>query len=120
MKKIIWVVDDDQSFCDFMKIWLIKHFDVDISIFNTADEFLVAVRDCEYAPSLVLMDVRLEDENGLRLSKKVKKEHHEIPFIHLTNLEGSPIIEDDLIILNKPIDRLALVKEICNYVPERH
>ena len=120
MKKIVWVVDDDQSFCEFMDIWIKKHFDVTITTFNTANEFMSAVDNCEYAPSLVLMDVRLKDENGLRLSKKVKKEHSEIPFIHLTSLGGNPIIEEDLIILNKPIDRLALVKEISRYLPERN
>lgn len=108
----VWILDDDSSFLHYMKHWFQKSFHIDVKTFSKTSEFTDRIFHKKEMPDLIIMDVRLDDENGLRLAKKIHHDIGPIPIIHLTYLDGDPITEGEYIILSKPINNAHLIKAV--------
>lgn len=98
----IRIIDDDEAFLDFMKHWFQKNYGIQVTTYSNCNSFISNLEE-DSTIDLVLIDVRLKNENGLRLSKKVREINNHCKIIHLSSLDGSSIFEEDYIILNKPI-----------------
>ena len=83
MNHHILVVDDDPSLCDFIAYFLNRHgFQVTTVLDGSA---AVRVLD-EKSVHLVILDVILQDCNGLDLLFKIKQTHPRLPVLMLTGM----------------------------------
>lgn len=109
----IWILDDDPSFCTYMEKLIKKNIYSETKSFTKSQDFIDKIfHEKDAYPDLILMDIRLEDENGLRLAKRIHHNLGPIPIIHLTALSGEEILDGDVMILSKPVNTAHLLKAI--------
>lgn len=116
----IWVLDDDEDFLPLIDKWLIKNYDCEVKCFANVEDFDKELYLADIAPDLILMDIRLKDANGLRVANEVHSLFKDVPIIHLTALDGDPIIEDKYVILGKPIDDHLLKRSISQLIKKSY
>lgn len=76
----VHVVDDDPAVRDSLK-WLLESVGMAVSTYDSAQAFLAAsgqVAGC------VLLDVRLRDQSGLELHRRLKEQGFRLPIIFIT------------------------------------
>ncbi len=80
------IVEDSNFFRQLLKETLISRFpSMDILEAGSAEE---AIKDIEASPpDLVFIDIKLPGENGLELTKKIKRKYPDIPVIILTSYD---------------------------------
>jgi formate hydrogenlyase transcriptional activator len=78
---IVFVVDDDVSVRESMEL-LIRHEGWQPETFASAREFLDRPRSS--APNCLVLDISLQDLNGLELQKRIVAERAETPIIFIT------------------------------------
>lgn len=116
MRKQIWILDDDKDFCLFLKKIIEQNFDYNVKWFTSEREFEDIIFHENDIPSLILMDVRLNKENGLRFGNKIHEKLPNIPIIHLTALDGDDIRSEKYTILSKPVNKPLLLKTVSNFL----
>ncbi|GEM_PF-6274656 len=116
----VWVLDDDDDFLPLIEKWLHKNFECQVTCFDNVEEFDKELYVVDVAPDLILMDIRLKHANGLKLANEVHSLFKDVPIIHLTALDGDPIIEDKYVILGKPIDDHLLKRSIINIIKKSY
>ncbi|MFB3885091.1 MAG: response regulator transcription factor [Thermodesulfobacteriota bacterium] len=80
------VVEDNVSFRKYFKESLQNRFpSMVIEEAGDGDEVLQKVE--ELCPALIFMDIRLPGENGLQLTKRIKKKHSDIKIVILTTYD---------------------------------
>jgi DNA-binding NtrC family response regulator len=83
MKKSILVVDDEAGIRDLLKTYFSKH-GYDVSVAANAEE---AIRLTDELPlHLVILDILLDDQDGLELLAKLKLAHPNLPVIMMTGI----------------------------------
>jgi DNA-binding response OmpR family regulator len=83
MKQYLLVVDDEKQVRDLLALYFRKR-GYEVSTAATSSETLQAVRD--RAPDLVVLDIGLEEEDGLKLLGALKRGHPAIRVIMLTGM----------------------------------
>jgi CheY-like chemotaxis protein len=84
MKKFrILIVDDNDFFRQTLKTTLQVSFPT-IDIDEAADGGKALEKIDAFHPDLIFMDIQLPGENGLKLTKKIKLAHPNIPILILT------------------------------------
>ncbi len=80
------IVEDSNFFRQLLKETLLSKFpSMDIQEAGSAEE---AIKDIETSPpDLVFVDIKLPGENGLELTKKIKRKYPNIPVIILTSYD---------------------------------
>lgn len=116
----IWILDDDEDFLLLIDKWLKKNYDCEVTSFNTVESFDQELYRVNLVPDLILMDIRLKDANGLKVANEVHSLFQNVPIIHLTNLDGEPIIEEKYTILGKPINDKLLKSSISRLIKESY
>lgn len=106
-----WLIDDDENFLSFMRIWFRNNFNCELRTYTNSEQLYKDLKSLP-RPNLILIDIRLDDQNGLRISNDLHRMYPSIRFIHLSSLEGESIFEDDYTIIGKPIDSNILANEI--------
>ena len=80
MKPIVWIIDDEPGICISLSLALKK--DYEVSTFHTAAPALERMkRDrCD----VVLLDLKLQEEDGMEVLRQIKQEHPEVSVIMMT------------------------------------
>ncbi len=79
----ILIVEDNKIYLELFRNILRKAFpEIDIDVVTDGREVLHKVDD--FRPNLIFMDIHLEEENGIELTKKIKATHPNIAIIILT------------------------------------
>lgn len=105
MKKVILLVDDDESLSQFMKICIeesgssmelkqVTDTDKAIKYLNNTDEYSDKTKNPD--PAFMLLDLGLPKTSGLEFLKiiKSKKEYLKIPVVILTAMESDSTIKE--------------------------
>lgn len=97
-KKLILVVDDEAAICDYVEALVGDHFDV--SKAYDADAAKQSVK--ERVPDLILLDLRLQNHDGLELCRFFREspETRKVPVLIFSG-------QDDLEVLTEAFDRGA-------------
>ena len=84
MKKFRFlIVEDNDYYRKFLRDIFQKHFP-EIEIDEAADGREALQKVDSFFPDLIFMDIRLPDESGLEVTKKIKATHHDIHIVILT------------------------------------
>ena len=80
MKPIVWIIDDEQGICVSLSLALKK--DYQVSTFNSAAPALERMKSesCD----VVLLDLKLQEENGMEVLRQIKQEHPDVSVIMMT------------------------------------
>ena len=80
MKPIVWIIDDEQGICVSMSLALKK--DYQVSTFNSAAPALERMKteSCD----VVLLDLKLQEEDGMEVLRQIKQEHPDVSVIMMT------------------------------------
>jgi CheY-like chemotaxis protein len=82
----ILIVDDNAAFRESLKEMLIDRFPS--IVVHEASDGRETWRILEnLLPDLIFLDIRLPDENGLEITRKIKQQHRHIPIIIATNYD---------------------------------
>lgn len=84
MKPKILIVDDNSMLREIIRSVLKSNFPV-LRIFEAANGKEAFSQIHVHLPDLILMDIRLPGENGLKLTRKIKNLYPEIVIIVFTN-----------------------------------
>ena len=76
----VHVVDDDAAVRDSLQ-WLMDSVGIPVSTYDSAQAFLAA---SDQAAGCVLLDVRLRDQSGLELHRRLKDQGFRVPIIFIT------------------------------------
>ena len=84
MKKTIWVIDDESSILEVIKVLLEEH-NYNVKNFNNPNDVL-NFSDKEPAPSVICLDLYLSGADGRDLAKQLKKNEFtkKIPLLIMT------------------------------------
>lgn len=66
----VFVVDDDEDILDMLKTWFIQR-QYEVETFSSGNGLLEAVEAKK--PDLIMMDIRLQGQSGLNLSRDIKE-----------------------------------------------
>ena len=80
---MIYIVEDDQNISE-IESFSLRNSGYETAVFETAKDFYAALKG--QLPSLILLDVMLPDEDGLRIVEKLRKDPltQAIPVIMVT------------------------------------
>ena len=80
MKPIVWIIDDEQGICVSLSLALKK--DYQVSTFNSATPALERMKteSCD----VVLLDLKLQEEDGMEVLRQIKQEHPDVSVIMMT------------------------------------
>ena len=111
---LIYIVDDEESIIDFVRIYLEKEGFV-VKGFKNGSSAYKAIMDA--TPDLVVLDVMLPGMDGFEICRKVRAEENQVPIIMLTakdeeidKILGLELGADDY--LTKPFNPRELVARI--------
>jgi two-component system response regulator YesN len=77
------IVEDNRINQDTLKGLFTRHFpSMNVEVASDGKEAMQKVES--YEPDLILMDIRLPDESGLELTKKIKATHPDVKILILT------------------------------------
>ncbi len=110
-KKMIYVVDDDESVCRAIKA-LLMTFDFEVKSFNSAQSFFDAVPSD--APGCLLLDIHMPGMDGWEMQKKILESGSKRPVIFISaekleNAADRALNLGALGYLQKPFDGQTLV-----------
>src|SRR5262245_47717562 len=88
MSQHILVVDDEAQIRELLSVYLIKQ-GFKVSSAGTSEETLKILK--QQRPDLVVLDIGLADEDGLKLLADIKKAH---PNLRVVMLTGMGFVED--------------------------
>jgi CheY-like chemotaxis protein len=85
-KRKILIVDDEEDFCDFVKMNLEATTDFEVSVCYDSREAIGKVRGQQ--PDLILLDIMMPGIGGAEIAEELKDndDTHDIPIIFLTAL----------------------------------
>ncbi|TGN11996.1 response regulator transcription factor [Leptospira ilyithenensis] len=86
MKPSVMIVEDDESLGETLRERLVKEGYKVFWSKTAADSKIVFL---EKKPNLVILDLRLPDENGFHVAEFIKKESKDTPFLFLTAQAGA-------------------------------
>lgn len=80
MKPIVWIIDDEQGICVSLSLALKK--DYQVATFNSAAPALERMKSesCD----VVLLDLKLKEEDGMEVLRQIKQEHPDVSVIMMT------------------------------------
>jgi DNA-binding response OmpR family regulator len=119
MAKHIMIVDDDSAILEFMQLALVfAGYDVRVS---TTGRELQKVAP-EELPDLLLLDVRLQGEDGRAICKRLKanEQTKELPIVMLSAHVSERRLRADCPaddVLAKPFDLQTLIDKVENLLP---
>lgn len=81
MKKLVYIVDDEQAISKLLSYWLKDKWGYDIEVFASGEEVL---RKIFQKPDLVLLDIMLPGMDGMEVLKRIKQVDENLPVIMLS------------------------------------
>jgi DNA-binding NarL/FixJ family response regulator len=81
------IVDDNEMFRRVLRSSLIQHLDkIAIREAGSAEKALASIS--ESPPFLIFMDIQLPEENGLKLTQKIKRQYPQVTVAVCTNFDS--------------------------------
>lgn len=113
----IFVCDDDQTITDYLKFFIMKKYgdEIQVRAFNKCLDLIGMVEFNERIPDILIMDVNLQDGNGIKTVKELQEQHPSIKVIYLTGIiqYATEIFQTNPIyFLTKPINENKLADAI--------
>lgn len=113
----IFVCDDDQTITDYLKFFIMKRYSEEMQVlsFNKCMDLYGMIEINERVPDILIMDVNLQDGNGIQTVKDIQALHPGIKVIYLTGIlqYATEIFQTDPIyFLTKPINENKLADAI--------
>lgn len=92
MKKVIWVIDDDESILEVIKE-LLQNENFSVDVFSDSKTIDEKIDDTNYRPALIFLDVHMHRTDGRTVARRLKKQEKtkDIPIVLMT---GDIHIED--------------------------
>ncbi len=117
MNKNIWILDDDFSICEALKV-VLEDVGHNVTRFESGKDLMKELED--KIPDVLLMDVLLTNENGLDIAKAIKdqKRYEKLPLILMS---ANSIDQEEIAashgqaFLRKPFDIYELVDLVNKY-----
>ncbi len=84
----IFVCDDDINITEFLKFFIMKHFGDEYKVItmNRCQELIGMIEMNERVPDILIMDINLQDGNGIETVKHLQKLHPKLKVIYLTGI----------------------------------
>lgn len=113
----IFVCDDDQTITDYLKFFIMKHYHDKIQVlsFNKCMDLVGMIEFNERIPDILIMDINLQDGNGIQTVKEIQAQHPGVKVIYLTGIiqYATEIFQTNPIyFLTKPINENKLADAI--------
>ena len=113
----VFVCDDDQTITDYLKFFIMKRYGEEIQVltFNKCMDLFGMIEFNERIPDILIMDVNLQDGNGIQTVKEIQALHPGIKVIYLTGIiqYATEIFQTEPIyFLTKPINENKLADAI--------
>lgn len=112
------LIEDDDSVVSSLRLLLKAEYE----IHSESSVASGVARFRELSPSLVVLDLRLPDGEGLEVLKRIRQEDTKTPVVVLTGYASLRTVEESLRLgasdyLHKPFDGLALKSRIAELLP---
>jgi FixJ family two-component response regulator len=102
--RVFIIVDDNEDFMELFELWINEKKPNTLLKFTNGEELLEHLEnELPSRVGAIFMDVKLENESGFQISREVRNLYPEINVIHLTGLGGEPVIEDNMVVLDKDL-----------------
>ena len=113
----VFVCDDDINITEFLKFFIMKHFGDDYKVvaMNCCRELIGMVELNERVPDILIMDINLQDGNGIETVRHLQNIHPKLRVIYLTGIiqYATEIFETNpAYFLVKPIQEHHLIEAI--------
>jgi FixJ family two-component response regulator len=114
MKRMIYIVDDDESVRRAMKR-LIRSAGMEVHTFTSAQEFLDF--ECINQNACMIVDIKLQGMSGLELQRELRAKGYDLPVIFITGFDSPETRQEAKKAgaagyFRKPIDDHALLDSI--------
>ena len=110
--KNIFVIDDNKEIRKLIKTILVKsNLSCKVSTFDCLKGAMDDILKNEIVPDLIISDIMMPGESGLRIIKKLKTNYLDIPVLFITALTGPEIFDDEYNIMSKPFSKNKLLKK---------
>lgn len=82
------ICDDNKPFCDFLEKLLLKYEETEIKVikFYDADSLLKYCEENDV--DIIYLDIEIGQDNGLEISKELKKFNHQVLIIYISSHEN--------------------------------
>ena len=119
----IFVCDDDINITEFLKFFIMKHFGDEYKVItmNRCQELIGMIEMNERVPDILIMDINLQDGNGIETVKHLQRLHPKLKVIYLTGIinYATAIFETNpAYFLVKPINENNLIDAITKVSKE--
>jgi DNA-binding NtrC family response regulator len=120
-KKLIYIVDDEQSISKLLSFWVKDKWGYEVEVFPNSESML---KKANAKPDLVLLDIMLPGLNGIETLKRLKQIDENLPVVMLSAQGSIEVAVESLRYgaydyFPKPIDQqkleLAIKNAIKNY-----
>ena len=113
----VFVCDDDINITEFLKFFIMKHFGdaYKVVAMNCCRELIGLVELNERVPDILIMDINLQDGNGIETVRHLQNIHPKLKVIYLTGIiqYATEIFETNpAYFLVKPIQEHHLIEAI--------
>ncbi len=96
-KGIIWIADDNESYCIVLKESLRAHRRLTVQrIFHSVREVTAALRNGEDAPAVLLLDIRMPGKSGIEGITELRALAPEMKIMMLTSYDEQEEIQESL------------------------
>ena len=84
----IFVCDDDANITEFLKFFIMKHFGDSYKVLtlNCCRELIGMIEISERVPDILIMDINLQDGNGIEAVRHLQKTYPALKVIYLTGI----------------------------------
>lgn len=111
--KEFYVIDDNPQIRKLIsKILSSSIKECSVKEFTSLKDALEGLKNCEIHPDLIISDVMMPGENGLKLKRILKKESIDIPILFVTAMGGDEIFDNEYSIMSKPFSKQKLLSKI--------
>ncbi len=109
---LVYIVDDVKMQTEQLEALVEKDFDAEVVKFQSPQAVLKALSKAGKLPDLMLCDYSMPEMTGTQLKREIFKNYGKFPVIFITGTHNEDIIEDQLVVFSKPINRSLLINQI--------
>lgn len=118
----VLVIDDEEGVCELLRD-VLENAGYEVIVAYTAEEGMEAL--INFAPDTVLLDIKLPDDNGIKVMEKIKDRGSAVPIILMTAFGTTEIAiqamkEGAHDYLNKPLNLDELILTVQRAVKMKH
>ena len=92
----IWIIDNEPIFTNGLSTILKDHGYTSIREFNSPNKAIESLQQAEKVPSLVLLDINMDELNGIEMAKIISTNYPTIKIIGLSTYKGEVLIANML------------------------